>query len=176
MKQVFIMVILVCFVSFAGAQTLNLPKVDTKDVKSKTDQTVNKANANTDVSMNELSKQLKNVQNEKGPIVFKTGKATLDVTKCEVTLKTTADIIKAFPGFLVRIDGHTDNVGSAKANKILSQKRAEAVRGHLISKYKIPAKRLAAKGFGDSQPIADNKTKEGQEKNRRVDFTVSRMK
>lgn len=182
MRTLMTVAILFCFVTFAGAQ-FNMPKVDTKDVqnkaadvKTKSDDAAKKADADLDTGGKELTRQLKNVQNEKGPIKFKVGKAVLDVAKCETTLKTVGTIIRTFPGYLVQIDGHTDNVGKAKANKTLSQKRAEAVRAYLISKEKIPAKRLAAKGFGDTQPIADNKTKEGQEKNRRVDFTVTRMK
>jgi outer membrane protein OmpA-like peptidoglycan-associated protein len=183
MKTFILVLAMMTCVTFAAAQ-LSMPKVDTpkvdtskvdtKKIESKANDTVKKADADSDVGAKELTRQLKNVQNDKGPIVFKLGKADLDAAKCENTLKTAADIIKAFPGFKVTIDGHTDNVGSAKANLKLSQKRAEAVRAYLISKYKIDAKRLAAKGYGSTQPIADNKTKEGQEKNRRVDFTVSK--
>ena len=171
-------VVLACLflaASFVSAQDLNslkekLPKVDKEAVS------IDKVQDNTDVEMQTLSKQLKNVQNEKGPIVFKTGKAILDTAKCETTLKTVNDIIVAFPGFLVQIEGHTDNAGKAKANLTLSQKRADAVMAYLIKKYKTPAERMTAKGFGDTQPIADNKTADGRAKNRRVDFSVSRIK
>jgi outer membrane protein OmpA-like peptidoglycan-associated protein len=155
---------------------VDAPKVDTKQAQAKANETVKKADTDSDVGTKELTRQLKNVQNDKGPIVFKVGKADLDAAKCETTLKTASDIIKAFPGFLVEIDGHTDNVGKASANMTLSQKRAEAVKAYLIAKYKVDAKRMSAKGFGGTQPIADNKTKEGQAKNRRVDFSVFKMK
>jgi outer membrane protein OmpA-like peptidoglycan-associated protein len=72
----------------------------------------------------------------------------------------------------VAIDGHTDNVGDPAKNKELSQKRANAVMAYLINKG-IAAMRLTATGYGDSQPVADNKTKPGQAKNRRVDFKLT---
>jgi len=126
----------------------------------------------SDVAMQELTKKLKNVQNEKGPIVFKTGSAEIDAAKCERTMKAIDEIVMKYPGFLVQVEGHTDNVGNAASNMSLSQKRAEAVKAYLIAKYKTEAGRLSAKGFGDTQPIADNKTDAGRAKNRRVDFSV----
>src|SRR5258708_5691342 len=111
----------------------------------------------SDKAMQELTKKLKGVQNKYGPIVFKTGKADLDAKKCERTLKSIDGIIKQYPGFLVQIEGHTDNVGDSKKNLDLSQKRAEAVVSWLKDHLQTPADRMTAKGFGDSQPIADNK-------------------
>jgi outer membrane protein OmpA-like peptidoglycan-associated protein len=123
----------------------------------------------------ELTKKLKSVQNEKGPIVFVTGKADLDAKKCERTLKAIDGIIKQYPGFKVQIEGHTDNKGKADANKALSQKRAEAVIAWLTSHLQTPADRMVPMGFGSEKPIADNKTEKGRAKNRRVDFSVTKM-
>jgi len=67
----------------------------------------------------------------------------------------------------VEISGHTDNVGNAKANKTLSEKRAQACRNYIVSKG-IDKKRLDAVGFGDERPIAPNDTDEGRQKNRRI--------
>lgn len=121
-----------------------------------------------------MTKKLKKVQNEKGPIKFKTGKAEVDPS-CDKTMVAIAVIMTDYPGFHVQVDGHTDNVGNPEANRKLSQDRAEAVVKYLVEKKRVDAKRLSAKGFGDSQPIADNKTKKGQAKNRRVDFTVTKL-
>ena len=132
-------------------------------------------NAAGDQAGEMLSKKLKAVQAEKGPIVFKTGKAVLEASKCEQTLKTIDGLIKKAPGFKVQIEGHTDNKGKAKANLKLSQARAEAVRNWLIAHLQTPADRMSAKGFGDSVPLADNKTEAGRAKNRRVDFSVSKL-
>lgn len=121
-----------------------------------------------------VTKKLKKVQNEKGPIKFKTGKAEVDPA-CDKTMTAIAAIMTDYPGFHVQVDGHTDNVGKAEANMKLSQDRADAVVKYLVDKKGVVANRLSAKGFGDTQPIADNKSKAGQAKNRRVDFTVTKM-
>jgi len=71
----------------------------------------------------------------------------------------------------VRVEGHTDNVGNAGANKTLSKERAEAVVAYLVDKG-VDAGRLVAKGFGDEQPIADNDSEEGRSDNRRVEFVI----
>ena len=73
----------------------------------------------------------------------------------------------------IQIEGHTDNVASKRYNMKLSQDRVKSVREYLISKG-IDGKRLTTKAFGETRPIASNKTEEGRAKNRRVDFKVLR--
>jgi outer membrane protein OmpA-like peptidoglycan-associated protein len=68
----------------------------------------------------------------------------------------------------VEISGHTDNVGKPKANKTLSEKRAQACRDYLVSKG-VDRSRLQAVGYGDERPIAPNDTDAGREKNRRIE-------
>ncbi len=67
--------------------------------------------------------------------------------------------------------GHTDSVGSDAGNQKLSVKRSEAVKAYLVSKG-IEKNRVYTEGKGEKQPVADNKTKEGQAKNRRVEIEV----
>jgi OOP family OmpA-OmpF porin len=67
--------------------------------------------------------------------------------------------------------GHTDSIGSVAYNKKLSLRRSDAVKAYLVSKG-IEANRIYTEGKGESQPIADNKTKEGRAKNRRVEIEV----
>ena len=67
------------------------------------------------------------------------------------------------------IEGHTDNVGNASANKALSAARAESVVKELVQ-AKVDAKRLQSKGFGSEMPVADNRLEEGRAKNRRVEL------
>ena len=74
---------------------------------------------------------------------------------------------------VLRIEGHTDNVGRAGYNAVLSRKRAEAVREALIVRG-VPAERLVAQGFGSDQPIADNRTDEGRARNRRIEIRTVR--
>lgn len=153
------------------ARALDLNKIkDTGKAVTGTDV----GQAANDAAMAKLTKKLKSVQNEKGPIRFKTGKAEVD-PKCDKTMQAIADILAEFPGFHVQIDGHTDNVGDPKKNLDLSQARSQAVADYLVTKKQADAKRLSGKGWGDTQPIADNKTAAGRAKNRRVDFTVTKM-
>ena len=71
----------------------------------------------------------------------------------------------------VQIEGHTDAVASKKHNMKLSQDRVASVKAYLLSKG-VAAKRLQTKAFGETRPIASNKTEEGRAKNRRVDFRI----
>jgi outer membrane protein OmpA-like peptidoglycan-associated protein len=71
----------------------------------------------------------------------------------------------------IRIEGHTDNDASDRYNQKLSDKRAAAVREYLISQG-VDGKRMESKGFGEKKPIADNKTADGREQNRRVEIHI----
>jgi OOP family OmpA-OmpF porin len=87
-------------------------------------------------------------------------------------LDSVANILNTHPEIeKVRIEGHTDNTGKAEYNLDLSQRRAEAVAKYLVSKN-VARERLEPQGFGPEKPIADNKTKAGRAKNRRVEFKI----
>lgn len=79
-----------------------------------------------------------------------------------------ADFMKQFAKTDVTVEGYSDDRGAAAYNKTLSQKRADAVRMTLINEFKVDASRVSAVGYGEANPIADNATKEGRAKNRRV--------
>lgn len=81
-------------------------------------------------------------------------------------------ILKDNPEIRVEIGGHTDSTGSDKANLRLSEKRAQSAKKYIQDKYNISGDRMRVKGYGKTKPIADNKTKEGRAKNRRVEFKV----
>ena len=78
--------------------------------------------------------------------------------------------LKARPALRVLVEGHTDSTGARAFNMDLSKRRAQAVVGYLVGKGVSPS-RLSAKGYGPDRPIADNATKLGRSKNRRVQFT-----
>jgi OOP family OmpA-OmpF porin len=105
-------------------------------------------------------------------IQFISGSATL-TEGAKRALNAGAKLLtEQYPQVKVEIGGHTDNAGKPDANQKLSAKRAVAVMSYLISRG-VSADRLSAVGYGDAQPIADNKTKEGRARNRRVEFKVS---
>ena len=76
---------------------------------------------------------------------------------------------------MVIATGHTDSIGTEQYNQRLSERRAEAVKQYLVSKG-IPASKITTIGKGESQPVATNKTKEGRQKNRRVDIEFKGVK
>lgn len=84
-------------------------------------------------------------------------------------LDQAAEALKEWGDVKVEVNGYTDSRGKDRYNLRLSQRRAEAVRNYLIGKGIAP-ERLIAKGFGESRPVADNKTEEGRFKNRRVEL------
>ena len=89
----------------------------------------------------------------------------------EDILEGSVTVLKNNPKIKVEIEGHTDSIGTAEYNLALSQKRADAVKNHLISEG-IGAERLQAVGKGEADPIVSNELKEGRAKNRRVEFVV----
>jgi outer membrane protein OmpA-like peptidoglycan-associated protein len=86
-------------------------------------------------------------------------------------LEVLHEFMKSRPRVVVRIEGHTDNTGSPKVNKMLSLGRAEAVRAYMLKKGVDP-KRLQAVGVGASKPIGDNTTEFGRRLNRRTEIVI----
>jgi outer membrane protein OmpA-like peptidoglycan-associated protein len=79
------------------------------------------------------------------------------------------EFLQGHPTMTIELGGHTDNVGDETTNMKLSQNRVNAVKEYLVATG-IDASRLVAKGYGKSRPRADNKTEEGRQTNRRVEF------
>ena len=104
-------------------------------------------------------------------IQFESGKDVIKKTSNGI-LDKVVSVMKDNPSYELEINGHTDNQGDAAKNMILSQKRSDAVKEYLVSKG-ISASRLTAKVFGQTIPVADNKTAAGKSKNRRVEFKVN---
>ena len=101
-------------------------------------------------------------------INFDTNKADLKADG-QASVKEIVAMLKAAPAMKISIEGHTDNVGAAAANKTLSDSRAKSVMNAVVAGG-IAANRLSAAGFGAEKPIADNRSEEGRAKNRRVEL------
>lgn len=85
------------------------------------------------------------------------------------TLQQVATTLRENPNLRVRIEGHTDSVGSAQYNEGLSQRRADSVRAFLAAQG-IAENRMTTRGFGEERPVATNDTDEGRAQNRRVEI------
>ncbi len=105
---------------------------------------------------------------------FETAKATIRKESYAILDEVAKVLHQNHQIKLLRVEGHTDDRGSDRYNQKLSQRRAESVRKYLVRKG-IDPNRLIAVGYGESKPIADNNTKEGRSKNRRVEFTILKM-
>lgn len=105
----------------------------------------------------------------KTTVNFDTGLATLTRSSDTILDMAATAIKNSSEGIKVGINGHTDSQGDARANQLLSEQRAQAVRSALI-KRDVPEARLEARGFGSSQPVGDNRTEEGRTANRRIDY------
>jgi outer membrane protein OmpA-like peptidoglycan-associated protein len=106
-----------------------------------------------------------------GDVGFDAGKASLQST-ATTAIDRLAQLLGVYPERSVRIEGHTDSLGDDAANQQLSERRANAVRDALLARG-IDAARVAAVGYGETRPIADNATPGGRQKNRRIEIVLS---
>lgn len=106
-----------------------------------------------------------------GDVLFDTGKFNLR-SEAREKLAKLSGIVLAHPGLQLEVEGHTDSVGSDDLNQKLSEQRATAVQTYLIGQS-LDREAVSAKGFGKTQPVADNATASGRQLNRRVEIIVS---
>jgi outer membrane protein OmpA-like peptidoglycan-associated protein len=109
----------------------------------------------------------------KQAIFFQAAKAVI-MAKSFGLLDEVAVVLRARASMQVRIEGHTDSRGGHAYNVRLSQTRADSVKAYLVGKG-IGSDRMDAKGYGPDQPIEDNKTAAGRERNRRVEFMITQQ-
>ena len=107
----------------------------------------------------------------KQTVFFDTNKATIKKVSFEL-LNQVAQAMQDNPTIKVEIQGHTDSQGNDNFNMKLSQRRAESVRTYLIGKG-VAADRMVPQGYGETVPIADNRTSAGRAQNRRVEFVIT---
>ena len=101
-------------------------------------------------------------------IYFDVDKSTLRPDS-ETALHHILELLKSDPKLAVEIQGHTDNTGTPAHNGPLSEARAASVQKWLVD-HGVAGTRLTAKGYGETQPVGDNRTPEGRAKNRRVEL------
>jgi outer membrane protein OmpA-like peptidoglycan-associated protein len=104
-------------------------------------------------------------------LTFESGSATVDPMYRSL-LDKVRQATAIFPRSQIVIEGHTDSYGSDETNLSLSRQRAEAVSAFLAAEFGIPAFRMSAVGYGETQPIANNETPQGRTRNRRIDIRV----
>lgn len=103
--------------------------------------------------------------------LFDSGKSALKDGSTKILVNALVGI-KARPGWLIVVSGHTDNTGSVRLNQTLSLQRAEAVRHWMRDTGDVPESCFAVQGYGDSRPIASNDTPDGRARNRRVEISL----
>ncbi len=105
-------------------------------------------------------------------LTFESGRAEIGEALYPLLTKVQR-VITTFPGATLRIEGHTDGQGGAQGNQALSQRRAIAVREHILSRVPIPSSRVEAVGLGEERPIASNESEEGRARNRRIEIVLT---
>ncbi|EPC4019459.1 OmpA family protein [Enterobacter kobei] len=103
--------------------------------------------------------------------LFDSGKFVLKAGSTKMLVNSLVGI-KAKPGWLIVVSGHTDNTGNPQLNQMLSLKRAEAVRNWMRDTGDVPESCFAVQGYGESRPVATNDTPEGRALNRRVEISL----
>ena len=104
-------------------------------------------------------------------IHFDTDKSNIRISD-EAELRRGIDFVKKYPGSEVRVEGHTDSVGTDRYNQKLSERRAEAVKNYLVQKGAVDASKITSAGYGETRPVASNKTGQGKAQNRRVEILI----
>ena len=102
---------------------------------------------------------------------FKSAKWTI-LRKSFRLLSEVGEAIKDNPTMRISIEGHTDSRGKDSYNQRLSERRANSVREHLVNLVGLEPDRPQSIGFGESKPIASNRSRRGREANRRVEFRI----
>jgi outer membrane protein OmpA-like peptidoglycan-associated protein len=104
-------------------------------------------------------------------LLFGVGKSGL-APEAGTVLHKVVEVLNAYPSNKVLVEGHTDSTGASATNLALSRKRAETVRDYLVKNGKFDSGRFTTVGYGHTRPVADNATRQGRSKNRRVEVII----
>lgn len=147
------------------------PDTDGDGVLDKDDQCPNVAGTTKNNGCPEVTEVVQNELNDYAKTInFDTGKSTI-TSDSEEALSAILAILDQYPNARFKVEGHTDSVGSEKSNKKLSDERAASVKSYLTANG-VSLNRLESEGYGEEKPIADNSTKAGRAKNRRVEINL----
>lgn len=103
-------------------------------------------------------------------ILFAPGSATI-ISSSFAAVDEVVEYLKENPGIHMEIAGHTDSIGDEESNLRISQERADALKKYMVEQG-IDSSRLDARGYGETRPIGDNRTRRGQKANRRIEFVI----
>jgi outer membrane protein OmpA-like peptidoglycan-associated protein len=155
----------------ARYQGCPIPDTDGDGVNDEEDKCPNRAGPASNQGCPEITKEvIEKINFAAKNIFFATGSAKL-LPKSFKSLDEVAAILKADDLLKIQIDGHTDAQGDDAKNQTLSENRAKSVKDYLVSKG-VPDASTSSAGYGETKPVADNKTAAGRAKNRRVEMTV----
>ncbi len=155
----------------ARYQGCPIPDTDGDGVNDEEDKCINEKGPASNFGCPVISEEIiKKVNTAAQNIFFVTGSSKL-LAKSFPKLNDVVKILTDNPTYKVQIDGHTDEVGKDDYNQTLSEQRAASVKAYFVSKG-IAEGRLSSAGYGETKPVADNKTAAGRAKNRRVEMAL----
>ena len=150
------------------------PDSDGDGVLDKDDQCPDVAGTTANNGCPEVTVEVINELNEYSKtILFDLGKSSIR-EESYPALTSIAEIMNEYPQTVFHIEGHTDSQGSDALNLRLSKERAASVKNFLVEQDGIDASRITSEGYGESRPIATNKTAAGRQQNRRVEVSLEK--
>lgn len=154
------------------ASLMGCPDRDKDGIADKDDKCPDQAGPASNQGCPEMKKEEKAVlENAARSIQFEFGSSVIKKESYTI-LDQVVSLMNTYPAYSCSISGHTDDIGDAGVNQSLSERRAKACFDYLVSKG-ISASRMTSAGFGETKPVADNKTAEGKKLNRRTEFLMT---
>ncbi len=158
----------------AGLQRYNgcpIPDSDKDGVNDEDDKCPNEAGTNANNGCPEIKQDVKQKIEFAAKNIFFQFASDVILKKSYKSLNAVVNVLQQNPSLKLNIAAHADNLGTPERNMMWSERRAKAVADYFISKG-IAVNRITFKGFGDTQPVATNKTAKGRAANRRVEMKV----